>query len=357
MNSGNFNVEECWLNGILVSDESGDRALVLCKIDHQHSQYILEIVSEFSQEINNIETIKSYCTQELLNTEQPMMRESVEPKEEVKEIEEKKIRKENPKKIKKYGEDIIHKLNQSRSNKLNRIIPQKLEGVQTIFDHYGEEREEGGKSKCNSKKPTRTLKKKKCLQEETREEECNEEMSAKKSSRSQNRKVKKPISKSEKKILNFEPIEEQTPPSPPEEENMIFTKKGPVLSKNPVSSKITPVSSKTIPVSKPSPVPSKLVQSLPNEDFKVSKEKSFPLFEDNYSHLVINTKLKKLGMSEMMKRITDQKVYLKIPLITTVTKEIQSLISSLKYSYFIFWSIQLNFFIFPHSSILHKQNH
>lgn len=50
LNSSHFKVEESWLNGLVISDQYGDKGLILCCIDHDQSQYVLKIVSTFSKE-------------------------------------------------------------------------------------------------------------------------------------------------------------------------------------------------------------------------------------------------------------------------------------------------------------------
>ena len=54
LNSGNFTVNECWLNGLLISDDIGDSALVVCVVDHERSQYVLKVISHYSQEKKKI---------------------------------------------------------------------------------------------------------------------------------------------------------------------------------------------------------------------------------------------------------------------------------------------------------------
>ena len=48
LNINSYRVQEIWLNGIVLKDNFGDQALILCSIDHSQSRYLLTIVTQFS---------------------------------------------------------------------------------------------------------------------------------------------------------------------------------------------------------------------------------------------------------------------------------------------------------------------
>ena len=49
LNSTSFNVTDMWLNGLVLQDTNGDKALIVNNVNHLNSLYNIKIVSQFSE--------------------------------------------------------------------------------------------------------------------------------------------------------------------------------------------------------------------------------------------------------------------------------------------------------------------
>ena len=92
-NSSKLTVEECWQHGIVLADEFGDLALVLCDYDHSKSHYSVKVFSQFSPDNKKrkreLEEVSKQISQiEQQNSDEQVEEEEFEVEQEVEGVEE-----------------------------------------------------------------------------------------------------------------------------------------------------------------------------------------------------------------------------------------------------------------------------